>query len=848
MTRLLEDGGERLLETGGTRLLEYIPADALITEAGAPLLTEAGDYLLAPTGAVGAALAGAATLRLTASATLTLPAAPAALQGTATLRLTGSANLSVPARLEGTATLRLTAGGNLAVRAALAGFASLRLTATGSLGTPPAALAGTATLRLTAVSATLTTNGTPIAASASLTLSAVGDLTPVRAALAARARLVLTAAGALVSYPELRLLRSADIHRPVGYVEETSPGTARLNVLRFTLESSLDTPADGWTAEVAGAALMTAPNDEALYRLSVGLFNAEDAEVVAAHIASGRILDRRLVGRWPERRTYIRGLDAIERTFALRRRVRYVPTDGQVVVLRTREQELQTALTARRAEIQTLRLEDPAPDTEARITSLQRIVTDLETGVVAAREAEVPEKVGTWTASAIAADLLVGTGLTVSWECRDYTMAAPFDAVGTVWELLQRLVEPWNQVPPFGVDVWSAGTVVRVRARTLRPPADLTMTVAESRLVELDLGDRRRLPLIGTVNLEGRIDAAGSEEFHGETTPGIGEPVLPVLSSEMTVEFHQDMVNGSVSGTRTYRMPDKLLIRYEEWVESFVPGAGYWVTKHETQTYEYEDSHYGPHGPLNQPMPLSSTKEIETLQKAADDPNVLILTLTSREEVVWKYDHRRFLESKETRRYTRSTEGAVVGYPLTENIIETWTPQADGWFALVTTTNRFDPKTGQFSSVATQKPQDLAGFPPGGPRLNWSFSTFITAPEGPDPGDPVPVRVYAVVSTDPTAIPFAYNNPNLTRGDLDYILQQCRDASGLVEYPLRGNGPALADIVKGSALHLTEYVDADGSPIPLDPALVRGISFEYEDTPASSRSTCVIDAVFYRRE
>jgi hypothetical protein len=812
-----------------------------------PTLPPQSYILLIDTGPAQAKLAGAATLTLSATGNLR---APAGLRGAATLRLTGSANLVIPARLSGNAALTVTAGGNLATRATLAGYAGLTLTASGRFKSLGAQLAGSATLRLTA-SGAMVVVGTPlIAGTAVLAVHATGDLTASRALLASRARLVLTAAGALVNYPELRALRSADIHRPVGYVEETSPGTARLNVLRFTLESSLDTPADGWTAEVAGAALMTAPNDEALYRLSVGLFNDEDAEVVAAHIASGRILDRRLVGRWPERRTYIRGLDAIERTFSLRRRVRYVPTDGQVVVLRTREQDLQTSLTARQAEIQTMRTDPawPTPDMEVRVTSLQRIVTDLEAGVVAAREAEVPEKVGTWTASGIAADLLDGTGLTVSWECRDYTMAAPFDAVGTVWELLQRLVEPWNQVPPFGVDVWSAGTVVRIRARTLRPPADLTLTVAESRLVELDLGDRRRLPYIGTVDLEGRIDAAGSDLYSGDSTPGIGEPVLPVLSSEMTVEFHQDMVNGSVSGTRTYRMPDKLLIAYEEWVESFVPGAGYWITKHETQEYEYEDTHYGPHGPLNQPMPLSSSKVIETLQKASDDPNTLILTTTSREEVVWKYDHRRFLESKETRRYTRNTEGAVVGFPLTESIIETWTPQADGWFALVTTTNRFDPKTGQFSSVATQKPQDLAGFPPGGPRLYWSFSTFITAPEGPEPGDPVPVRVHAVVSTDPTAMPFAYNNPHLTRGDLDYILQQCRDASGLVEYPLRGTGPALADIVKGSALHLTEYVDADGSPIPLDPALVRGISFEYEDTPASSRSTCVIDAVFYRRE
>lgn len=792
---------------------------------------------------VPARLAGSASLGLTAGADLRLPAR---LAGTATLTLTAAGDLRIAARLAGEATLALTAApANLATQAQLAGFAQLRLTAAGAFQSLGAVLGGSAVLRLTAAPAGLVVTGvaTALAGTAVLTLVATGDLQPSQAKLAGRAVLRLRASGALAAGTDLefRQLRADAIQRPVAHLEQTAPTAAPLNVLRFTLESSLDTPADGWTAEVAGAALMLAADDEALYRLALGFLNAADEEVLAAQLSSGRILDRRLVGRATERRTYLRGYDALERTFRIQHRARYVPEAGVTLVLDSSAKQLQETLTLRQAERQTT--DDPA-----RATALDRMVIDLEHGLQMARDAEVPEIVGTWTAASIAAALVAGTGLTVSWECRNYTFAEPFDAVGTLYQLLRKLAEPWSQVEPFGVDITAVGTVVRVRHRSKAPPPDLTLTVKESRLVEVDLGNRRRLPLIGRVELEGRLDETGSGFYSGESAPGIGEPTLPVIGYDQTVEFREFIANGEVSGTRTYRMPDKLLIAYEEWVDQLIPGYGYWITKHETMTLDFEDSHYGPHGPLSQPLPLASHKEIETLVDVGE--GTLLLTLTSKEDVTWKYDDQRFLLAKETLRYKRNTEGAVVGFPLVESIVETWTKLADGWYQLITTHNTFDPKTGKWSSTETANPQDLAGYPPGGPRLHWSFSTFISAPvrEATESGAYSHVRVVATISSDPTAVPLRYANANLTRQDLEFILEQAREASGLVEYPLRGRGPALPDVIKGSAIHLTEYWDHDGTPIPLEPALVRGISFDYRDTRTDPAFECVLDAVFYRSE
>lgn len=825
----------------------------------------------------GGAVSGAATLRLTATADLKIPAALAS--ATSILRVTATANLSVgntlgaiatlaltasasltagpPAQLAGTATLSLTGSGDVRVPAALAGTATLRIT-TGLALLGPSYLSGHATLRITArlIHGILLDNG-----SATLRITATADLTPSRAVLTGRARLVIAAAGALSVGRdlELRALRSEDVQRPVGHVEAIDPAGAPLNVLRFHLDSSLDTPADGWTAEVAGAALMLAPNDAALYRLSMGFLNASDEEVLAAQIASGRILDRRLVGRATERRTYLRGLDALERTFRIQRRVRYVPEneDGHVLVLDSVTMQLQETLSEKMAAKQVIESDPsfPTPELSAQATAINRIILNTEQGLTASKAAEVPEKVGVWTASGIAADLAVGTGLTVSWECRDYTFAEPFDAVGTFYDLLQRLAEPWNQVKPFGVDITAMGSVVRVRARLLHPPADLTQSIAASRLVELELGDRRRLPLLGLVQLEGRIEAAGSSLYSGESAPGIGEPVLPVLPWESVEDFADDTTDlsgnviGRVEGRRTYRMPDRLLIAWEERVWGRSPDGRFTIVKAETGTATYEDSHYGPNGPLNQPLPLASERLLDTLLPPTEDGGLMVLGRTSEERVRWEYDDRTFLRATYREVYKRHESEGLVSFPLAETVIETRETALEGWVKLKVTRATYDPVTGEVTGSVSEAPQDQAGFPPGGPRMPFSFSTFISAPvrEGHEVGASTPVRLVETISTDPTAVPLSYSNPNLSRADLEFIMSQCREASGLVEYPLRGRGPALPDVIKGSAIHLTDYLDADGvTPIPLDAALVRSIAFDYRDTREGSAFECALDAVFYR--
>jgi hypothetical protein len=217
------------------------------------------------------------------------------------------------------------------------------------------------------------------------------------------------------------------------------------------------------------------------------------------------------------------------------------------------------------------------------------------------------------------------------------------------------------------------------------------------------------------------------------------------------------------------------------------------------------------------------------------------LAETQREEVVWKYNDRRFLIATTTRRMKRTVTGTppVVSFPEVERIEETRVEKVPGWLEIATTRTTFDPTTGKVSGSVTLQGQDAAGLAPGGVRPPASFSSS-------GGGQPAPGRVTETISTDPTAIPARYSNINLTRADLDFIMEQYRAVSGLVEYQLRASGPAIPDIMKAMTIHLTEYRDATGAPIPLDPAQVRRIGFGYIDTRDSSEYTCSLDAVFYR--
>lgn len=569
---------------------------------------------------------------------------------------------------------------------------------------------------------------------------------------------------------------------------------------RFSLFAGLDDPADGFEAECGDTTLITAPDDDILYRLEAGLLDAGGAEVLITPLQGAKILARRLVARAGEQRVFVRGLDAMHTAFETQRRIRYIP--------------------------------HPPPE----------VLEESDAS-------SVEDKVGTWTARGIAADLLLGTGLTLFWGVRDYTFAEVFDGSGTVYELLRRLVAPWDQPAPFGVDIWCVGTELYITPRVPSVTATDTMTVAQSRLSEITLGDRRQLPVYGLVTLEGRMEPGGGVTFHP------GDPPV-VEGSLVTIPFSvpvTDPISGAMlslyEGTRTYRMPDRLLVASVERQHQRNKATGILLLMSEEATETaYEVSLYGPTGPLNQPLPQSESRRLVARVQAptTSDPNATALRETQREQTAWTYDARRFLVAKVTSKQSRTetTVGSTttVTFPETDRVTETYKDRLDGWVE-ITTTRVSIGSDGTPAGSSTLSHQDAAGFRPGGVRHPFEHAPIIDV----DTGTLTPVTREEELSDADDAIPVRYSNRNLTGEDLEHLLGLYEAASGLYEYPLLGSGPAMPFLVKGAVLSLTGFTAPDGStPIDLDPAQVRRITLRYENTERRQEFVGELEAVFYR--
>jgi hypothetical protein len=87
-----------------------------------------------------------------------------------------------------------------------------------------------------------------------------------------------------------------------------------------------------------------------------------------------------------------------------------------------------------------------------------------------------------------------------------------------------------------------------------------------------------------------------------------------------------------------------------------------------------------------------------------------------------------------------------------------------------------------------------------------------------------------------------YSNPNLTEDDLRHILAQYQWASGKWQYELSFEAVAMPWLRKGSVLQLTGLLDADGTAIPLGPAIVEELRGSYDESSATPSSTISVTA------
>jgi len=414
--------------------------------------------------------------------------------------------------------------------------------------------------------------------------------------------------------------------------------------------------------------------------------------------------------------------------------------------------------------------------------------------------------VGTFTARHVAQDVVAAAGLLLQWQCRDYTFAENFEAVGSGLHVLQTLVAPWSQVPMFRVDIFIEGTTVFLRERRSPMTADYTYAVPTARIRHLTL-KKRPTRAYGRVTLRGRKVLAGLQAGGGggavfqpsnaertsvtETFDGSGAPLLRIVRVE------------------TFRMPDKILTHYLETTTDVQKGE---IVKREECTNAWEMSLYSQQGATSQARQLAQDKKIEGVHK--DDPTKTFQQI-ERETTSFAYEEGGFLSASTTVKEEITFAKKKTKLKESRRITKTLKEVENLKVEEVTTTEKMVSDKWVYDSVVSQV---SAGLAPGGRRPP---RTIISGKAGGIDATTTPLVLEQVLSGDWRAQDVEYSNPHLTQADLTYLMAQFMAASGVWEYELSMDYVAMPWIRKGTVVFLTGLVDADGvTPIPLSPALV----------------------------
>ena len=123
-----------------------------------------------------------------------------------------------------------------------------------------------------------------------------------------------------------------------------------------------------------------------------------------------------------------------------------------------------------------------------------------------------------------------------------------------------------------------------------------------------------------------------------------------------------------------------------------------------------------------------------------------------------------------------------------------------------------------------------SGFDPGAGAISGASGTAPTASTGTDN-----VRVTGTISTDPSAEPFQFSDPNMSLDDLYYIYAQAKIASGLWQHEQQFNGHDVPWLRRGSIIQFTGLKDEHGATMTIAPGLLQLMTLVYDPTQSVSR-------------
>lgn len=435
---------------------------------------------------------------------------------------------------------------------------------------------------------------------------------------------------------------------------------------------------------------------------------------------------------------------------------------------------------------------------------------------------------GVFTARMIAEIIVAIAGLTISWEVRDYTLLETFSAQGRIIDVLRRLIEPWTLVTVFQADIYIKGSSIVVEYRTtpgaIRFTPNYVFDIGMARRTGLTVR-RRRLRKYGFILLTGAKDAVGLVS----TSTGLGGVSLSSGEDEYE-ELSEKFDDAGVLIERvhtktTIRTPDRIPTKVIKSTYTRTDDGPLILTIRETIDQDIEPSIYDSSGPINQPKTLGKFTTREGIQ---DGDDTQLFRVIATEQLDYDYDDFGFLKMESSLKKLLNLEAAPVQLEKNELVTKTYREQGASLVNQIVEFYTFDSEN-QLWTLRQRDETLSGGRRPGGP--NRALST-----QGLGPGDAASdvfknFQVSATISTDTDALPFAYQNPNLTLDDLNFLFSLFEQASGIDEFELLMNGIAIPWVKRGTIVQFTNLILEDGiTTLTLPPAKITEVRLVYDES------------------
>lgn len=615
-------------------------------------------------------------------------------------------------------------------------------------------------------------------------------------------------------------------------VERTFPiawsSKQRFKAKRFDVTSSLQQPADQWSAEVTGSASFRLAKKADRVALAMGFKDDSGQDVTVGRIMGGTV-DEYVLTILPDSvECAIRGRDAM----AL-----LIENEYQMLYLRGDQTSGATK-----------------PTIDGATT--------------------VPTKVGTFYASQVAGEVCASVGLALAWECRDYELWDDFDATGRCVDILQRLIAPWCEVEPSRVDLFVDQDRVILRQRRAFPsPADYTYDVRDARLKHV-VFRRRRLPKWGTLAMAGRTQLPtaplantnvadpqpstsnlfGSAIIVVNLDPETGQTVTAqpgqVLFERYAAYGLDGRVIAAVVTTTVKRAYDLAVLSITK--DTYGQGENGLVQSGQEKTVNtWEEVIVDAKGAVNEPLPKFAEKSVfafseEVIDTQDSQGNTSAVTISifkqlRSETVAYSYSRDRYLKLQVTK--VHDLEGGEV-LP-SSMIVVTWKVIGPQFSRRTTDTYGWDNERKGWA-LQTRAADDLGGHPPGGPNRPSS-----KAMESSDKSHlPTPILIGPTGTTVLSAAANAKSksiptNPHMSQADLDFIKGQHVEASDLWEVEVTFDALMMPWLKRGALITFTGIVDDEGQAITVGTALVYLMKASYDEASDEPSMVSSVRAVWW---